>query len=196
MRKQRYFWFSFLLLFLIVLASCESENDSSRITAQGNTLQKPLPIDLAVSSKFPSIVQATFSGAENGQFHLQGDGITSKLRHGHLEFTIFLSDGTRSFFIAFHGYTGPRAYTLLSIANGGDVHLALGRGQPTWDLSLHQTATCRLLVESELPTDDIEVHRMKGQFSCPALYSNDSGFTQKSVAISQGIFDVSIIVES
>ncbi|HTK08643.1 MAG TPA: hypothetical protein VL485_15855 [Ktedonobacteraceae bacterium] len=189
-------------LFLLCLSGLVACGDANSMAMPGNTaqanvlLQKPLPTDRAIASQQPGVVQLTLAGAENGHFLLQGDGITSKLRHGHLEFTIFLVEGARSFFIAFHGYTGPQAYTLQSVTNGGDLHIAQGNGQPTWDLSLHQTATCQLLVESEVPTDVVDIHRMKGKFSCPALFSGDSGFTLKTVAVRQGSFDISIIVES
>ncbi|HEY4382925.1 MAG TPA: hypothetical protein VGN34_00410 [Ktedonobacteraceae bacterium] len=184
----------FLLLCLSGLVACGDA--ASGNATQANALLQPLPTNRAISSSQPSVVQFTLSGAENGHFLLQGDGITSKLRHDHLEFTIFLAAGNRSFFIAFHGYTGPQEYTLQSVTNGGDLHIAPGNGQPTWDLSLHQTATCQLHVESEVPTDVVDIHRMKGSFSCPALFSSGSGFTRKTVAVRQGSFDISIIVES
>jgi hypothetical protein len=190
--------FSLLLLLLPGIAACGglSPQPAAGPPPINPLLQNPLPTDASVSSTQLSSVQLTLSGAEHGFFRLQTDSITSKLRHGHLEFTIFLAQGDRSFFIAFHGYTGPRAYTLLSIENGGDLHLALGKDRSTWDLSLHQTATCQLLVQSEVPTSAVEIHRMKGRFSCPALYSSDPGASDRTVAVSQGLFDISILIES
>jgi hypothetical protein len=197
MNKQGCFRTLSCLFLLLVLASCGDVASSLDATQTNAQLQNPLPTNRTISSQQPSVVQMTLAGAENEHILLQGkDGITSKLRHGHFEFTIFLVDGERSFFIAFHGYTGPQAYTLVSSENGGDLHIALGSGQPTWDLSLHQNAACQLLVESEVPTDTVDIHRMKGSFTCPALFSSDSGFTQKTVAVEQGSFDLSIIIES
>lgn len=118
----------------------------------------------------------------------------SKLRHGHQEFTINLANARNSLIIAFIGYSGPASYTLSNRTNGGDVRITLG--QQYWDLSLIPIASCSLTVLSDIPTEQSGLDRMQGRFACPMLPPGGSGKPTHTVKITDGTFDVLMIVES
>lgn len=118
----------------------------------------------------------------------------SKLRHGHQEFTINLANGDKSLIIAFIGYSGPASYTLSNRTNGGDVRITLG--QQYWDLSLVPTDSCSLTILSDIPTEQSGLHRMQGRFACPTLPPGGVDKPVRAVTITDGTFDVLIIVES
>ena len=133
--------------------------------------------------------------------------LTSKLRHGHREFTIEVANGGRSFIMAFYGYDGPGAYSLEGVINGGDVRVDLGKDSlstpvagstrsTAWDLPQKEGIACSLHVTSDAPTQYTGTDRMTGDFSCPLLASTDPTLTQKNIAINDGHFDLFILVES
>jgi hypothetical protein len=118
----------------------------------------------------------------------------SKLRHGHKEFTIDLTDGRNSLIIAFYGYIGPGAYTLENRVNGGDVRLT-ENGQ-YWDLSLLPTATCDLHILSDDPTSKVGIDRMQGTIACRQLSAGPLNTPSFPITIHSSVFTLSIIVES
>jgi hypothetical protein len=72
-----------------------------------------------------STISFTISGASAGTYTIHSTSTISKLRHGHKEFTIDLTNDGKSIFLAFYGYTGPGSYTLINSMNGGDVRVDL-----------------------------------------------------------------------
>lgn len=118
----------------------------------------------------------------------------SKLRHGHKEFTIDLTDGRNSLIIAFYGYIGPGAYTLENRVNGGDVRLT-ENGQ-YWDLSLLPTATCDLHIISDDPTSEIGIDRMHGTVACRQLLAGPLNAPSFPITVRSSVFTLSVIVES
>jgi len=143
-----------------------------------------------------STVKFTLSGGNSGSYTVYAALPTSKLRHGHREFTIDVEHAGMSVFLVFYGYQGPGTYTLAEDINGGDVHIALGKDTPSWDLSLQLKARCTMAVQSDIPTQSVGLDRMKGSFSCPLLFSSAPNHPEKPVSVHNGSFDVAIIVES
>ena len=144
----------------------------------------------------PSMVSFTLNGGVTGSYMIHATLPTSKLRHGHREFTIDVAHADMSIFIAFYGYQGPGTYILSEGINGGDVHIDLDQGLASWDLSLRTKAQCRLTITSDIPTMYVGIDRMKGAFSCPMLPSSSANHSLQPVAVSKGQIDVAIIVES
>jgi len=87
----------------------------------------PLADSAATAPQVSSDSRVTFTltGGQNASYTLYAAMPTSKLRHGHREFTIDVVDADLSLFIVFYGYQGPAGYTLSSAVNGGDVHVGL-----------------------------------------------------------------------
>ncbi len=75
-------------------------------------------------------------------------------------------------------------------------HIALGKNAASWDLSLQPQARCTLTIQSDIPTQSVGLDRMKGSFSCPRLFSSAPEHPRQPIAVSDGTFDVAIIVES
>ena len=156
----------------------------------------PFPTNATTAANDVSTVSFTLNGGVTGAYIIQASLPTSKLRHGYREFTIDVADAGISIFLAFYGYHGPGTYTLSEDINGGDVHIDFYQESASWDLSLMPKAQCTLTITSDTPTMDVGIDRMKGTFSCPLLASSSSNHPQQPVAVSNGHFDVAIIVES
>ncbi|WP_126557365.1 hypothetical protein [Dictyobacter kobayashii] len=165
---------------------------SSCATAAGSTVSSPAtPLATPITVSRTSF---SFSGSSQKDYQLQSTATISKLRHGHKEFTINIVDAKRSLIIVFYGYTGPATYTLTNRTNGGDVRITLDTQY--WDLSLIPTLSCSLVIESDEPTTTSGIDHMRGKFSCPNLPAGHSNTSRQAVAINDGQFDISIIVES
>ena len=193
-RCSRWSIFSSLLA-LLALTGCAAGN-------AGTLPATPSVTHLATSTDTPSpannesTISFTLSGGANGRYAVHAPLPTSKLRHGHREFTIDVEHGGASVFIVFYGYKGPGTYTLALVTNGGDMHIALGKNTASWDLSLQPQARCTLTIQSDSPTQSTGLDRMKGSFSCPRLFSSAPAHPQQPVTVSNGTFDIAIIVES
>jgi len=179
-------------MFLLILPACSAGGTAA---TPGNTGGAPVrqagtppPVNDSSSASF------TIDGALHGSYTIKATPPTSKLRHGHKEFTIFLTGGGNVFWIVFYGYTGPGRYILEAGINGGDVRIALNNAA-SWDLTMNPHATCSLLVASDTPTQEAGLDRMQGSFSCPALLSSNPRMPEKPISAS-GRFDIAIIVES
>jgi hypothetical protein len=177
----------------ILLAACSGRGGTASTAgnAGGVTVRQaatPAPVNDSSSASF------TIDGALHGSYTIKATPPTSKLRHGHKEFTIFLTSGGNVFWIVFYGYTGPARYTLEAGINGGDVRIALNNAA-SWDLTMNPHATCSLLVASDTPTQEAGLDRMRGSFSCSALLSSNPRMPEKPIS-AFGRFDIAIIVES
>src|SRR6266481_6095701 len=194
------------MVLLFLLAGCGNAGNSP------GTVQKtpaktgpPLP---GVSGDRPSTTNATtvandvstvsftLNGGVTGMYMIQASLPTSKLRHGHREFTIDVAHTDMSIFLAFYGYHGPGVYTLSQDINGGDVRINFYQDSASWDLTMRPGAQCTLTITSDTPTMYAGIDRMKGIFSCPLLPSSSPNHPQQPVAVSNGHIDVAIIVES
>ena len=180
----------------LLLASCADGQSYSTISSNADQ-----PVHTAARSPISSLAAnaTSFSfsrGARESSplYTIHTGTPLSKLRHGHQEFTINLANGDKSLIIAFIGYSGPASYTLSNRTNGGDVRITLG--QQYWDLSLVPTASCSLTVLSDIPTEQSGLHRMQGRFACPTLPPGGVDKPARAVTITDGTFDVLIIVES
>ncbi len=187
------------VVLLFLLAGCGNAGITSGVAqkAPGNTES------LATGSPFPtsvtndmSTVSFTLDGGARGTYTIQAALPTSKLRHGHREFTIDVAHAGMSIFLAFYGYDGPGTYTLSGQSNGGDVRIDFDRESTSWDLSLRSEAQCTLKITNDTATVDVGIHRMRGAFSCPLLFSSNPNHPQQPVKVSNGQIDVAIIVES
>src|SRR6266699_1871053 len=143
-----------------------------------------------------STVSFTLNGGVTGVYTIHASLPTSKLRHGHREFTIDVAHAGTSIFLAFYGYHGPGTYTLSANINGGDVRVDFDHESASWDLSLRPKAQCTLTITSDTPSMYAGIDRMLGTFSCPLLPSSSPNHPQQPVTVSSGHFDVAIIVES
>ncbi len=183
------------LLISLALAGCSDGN-----TGASTTMRAISPVASSTGTPSPanneSTVNFTLSGGDSGRYSVHATLPTSKLRHGHREFTIDVEHGGASVFLVFYGYQGPGTYTLAQVLNGGDIHIALGKNAASWDLSLQPQARCTLTIQSDIPTQSVGLDRMKGSFSCPRLFSSAPEHPRQPIAVSDGTFDVAIIVES
>ncbi len=143
-----------------------------------------------------STVSFTLHGGVTGIYTIQASLPTSKLRHGHREFTIDVAHGGMSIFLAFYGYHGPGTYTLSGDINGGDVRIDFDKKSAFWDLSLRPKAQCTMTINSDRSSMYAGIDRMEGTFSCPLLPSSSPNYAQQPVAVSSGQIDVAMIVES
>lgn len=178
------------VLLLLVLAGCASSNNPGAATLSAANATATVPASNISTASF------AFSGAQNASYTLHTGVPASELRHGHREFTILLSDADVSLFIVFYGYQGPGNYTLSDAVNGGDVHIGLKHDTLSWDLLMQPKAHCSLSVTSDIPTSSAGLDRMRGTFSCPLLLSSSPGNPQKPVTVSNGTFDIAILVAS
>ncbi len=179
----------------LVLASCAAGQSYSAIGS--NAVQPAHTAPTGNSSLAANTTSFSFSRGPHESapmYTIQTSAPLSKLRHGHREFTINLAEKNKSLIIAFFGYTGPASYTLSNRFNGGDVRITLG--QQFWDLSLVPTASCSLTILSDIPTEQSGLDRMQGRFSCPTLPPGELTKPAHPVTITDGAFDVLIVVES
>ena len=190
------------MVLLVLLAGCRpvgiSPEGVQKTPANTGPLEtgSPLPTYAPTVANELSIVSFTLSGGVAGAYSVHASLPTSKLRHGHREFTVDVADAHVSIFLAFYGYHGPDTYTLSEDINGGDVRIDFNREVTSWDLSLRSQAQCLLTITSDTPTLDAGIDRMRGTFSCPLLPSSSPNHPQQPVAVSNGCIDVAIIVES
>jgi hypothetical protein len=193
MREQWRLWlFCFAtMLPLLSISACTAQE-------MGSTVHQTKPAAPYTASNIDTFtMNATsfsFSGKTPASYTIHTTTQLSKLRHGHQEFTINIANADTSLIIAFIGYTGPATYTLSNHINGGDVRIALG--QQYWDLSLTPNASCSLSVLSDNPTEQADLHRMQGKFSCPTLPPGYFNKPSQPVAIPDGTFNVLMLVES
>ena len=149
-----------------------------------------------VADNNTSTIGFALSGGASGSYTIHSNPTLSKLRHGHREFTVDLTNHEQTIFLVFYGYDGPGSYTLTNTINGGDVRLDIGRGQGSWDLALQPQASCSLTILSETSTSEAGLHKMTGSFSCPLLAPVSGASAKSSTMIRNGQFDIFIIVES
>ncbi|MFL5627709.1 MAG: hypothetical protein ACJ788_19190 [Ktedonobacteraceae bacterium] len=201
-RRWRHRLVSTGMLLLLLLAGCGNAGNSpglvQKTSAQTEPLQtsSPFPTNTTTAADDVSTVSFILHGGVTGAYSIHASLPTSKLRHGHREFTIDVAHAGISIFLAFYGYHGPGTYTLSQDINGGDVRIDFGQESASWDLSLKTKAECTLTITSDTPTLHVGIDRMRGAFSCPLLPSSSPTHPQQPVAVSNGYIDVAIIVES
>lgn len=175
-----------LLFLLLLLSGCMLQPSSSEQTTP--TAQADIPHE--------GTLMFTVAGDMNGTITMHTTAVISKLRHGHKEFTIDVVDGAKTVFLVFYGYTGPGTYVLANVSNGGEVYINLGGKQKSWDLTATPGATCTLTVSSDVASQRPGLDHMRGSFSCPHLAGLRSEQHSASIAVSNGQFDIPILVES
>jgi hypothetical protein len=201
-RRWRYQLVSTGMVLLLLLAGCANAGNSpglrQKTLAQTEPLAtgSPFPTNTTSAADNVSIVSFTLYGGVTGAYSIHASLPTSKLRHGHREFTIDVAHAGTSIFLAFYGYHGPGTYTLSEDINGGDVRIDFDQESASWDLSLKPKAQCTLIITSDTPTMYVGIDRMRGAFSCPQLPSSSPTHPQQPVAVNNGHIDVAIIVES
>jgi hypothetical protein len=190
------------MVLLLLLAGCANADSSPGVVQKTPAKTGPLETsspstaDATTVANDLSTVSFTLNGGVTGLYMIHASLPTSKLRHGHREFTIDVAHAGMSIFLAFYGYHGPGTYTLSEEINGGDVRIDFDQESASWDLSLRPKAQCTLTITSDTPTMYVGLDRMKGTFSCPLLPSSSPNHPQQPVAVSSGHIDVAIIVES
>lgn len=198
MRVQWRPWFVCAVIAMVTLPLASCANGQPYTSSRSNAKQSGYAV--ANSPTSPLAANATSFSFSHGaytsspMYTIRTTTSLSKLRHGHQEFTINLANANSSLIIAFIGYSGPTSYTLSNRTNGGDVRITLG--QQYWDLSLTPTASCSLTVLSDIPTQQSGLDRMQGRFACPILPPGGLDKTAHAVTITNGTFDVLILVES
>lgn len=195
-RKIQCLVFTRLLVLCMVFAlmGCGSATGSMGISATGTASVSGTSTTTILNTE--STISFTLSGGNTGSYTVHAAVPTSKLRHGHREFTIDVEQNGMAVFLVFYGYQGPATYTLAQNINGGDIHIALGKNTESWDLSLHPQAQCTMTVQSDIPTHSMGLDMMSGSFSCPLLFSSAPEHPVKPVSVSSGTFTIAIIVES
>ncbi len=178
---------SCLLVGVVLLAGCGADNSH---------VGKEVSTAVSLPVKQESTITFSLTGGQSARYALHAASPTSKLRHGHREFTIDIEDAPRSLFIVFYGYMGPGNYTLTKNTNGGDVHISLGNAAPAWDLSLQPKASCVMTIRSDTPTTLAGLDRMQGTLACPLLFSSNPDVPKPVVTLRDGSFDIAILVES
>lgn len=186
-------WLAVLGTLLLCLAGCGQTGATSSIS---QTASRATSTSAVSRSQIVSTASFTLTGGENASYTLRAPVPTSKLRHGHREFTINIDSASVSVFIVFYGYQGPGSYTLTNAVNGGDTHIGLQNDKRSWDLFMQPTASCSLAVTSETPTSHAGIDELRGTFACPRLFSSSPADPQQPVAVQHGTFDLAIIVES
>jgi len=190
------------MVLLFLLAGCSNVGNSSgavqKTPAQIGPLEtgSPFPTNATTVANGASTVSFTLYGGVTGVYTIYASSPTSKLRHGHREFTIDVAHAGMSIFLAFYGYHGPGSYILSEDIDGGDVRIDFDHESASWDLSLRPKAKCTLTITSDTPSMYVGIDRMLGTFSCPLLPSSSPNHLQRPVAVSSGHIDVAIIVES
>lgn len=186
-------WFAVMGALLFCIVGCGQSGAASSISP---IVSHATSTSVASSSQMVSIASFTLTGGENASYTLRAVVPTSKLRHGHREFTINIGSAGVSLFIVFYGYQGPGSYTLTNAVNGGDTHIGLQNDERSWDLFMQPTASCSLVVTSETPTNSTGIDQLRGTFACPRLFSSSPAHPQQPVTVQHGTFDLAIIVES
>jgi hypothetical protein len=200
--RWRHWLMSTGIVLLFLLAGCGNTSSTPGVAqktpAKTGPLEtgSPFPTAIATVSNEMSTVDFTLHGGATGIYMIHASLPTSKLRHGHREFTIDVAQKGMSIFLAFYGYHGPDTYTLSKDINGGDVRINFYQESASWDLSLRPGAQCTLTITSDTPSMYAGIDRMKGIFSCPLLPSSSPNHPQQPVAVSNGHIDAAIIVES
>jgi len=193
------------MILFFLLAGCGNASNSAGLVQKKPTKTgllvtgSPSPTNTPPVTDDVSTVSFTLHGGVTGTYIIHAALPTSKLRHGHREFTIDVANAGISIFLAFYGYHGPGTYPLSEEINGGDVRIDFDRENGEhifWDLSLKPKAQCALTITSDTPSMYVGIDRMRGAFSCPLLPSSKLDHPQQSVAVSNGHFDIAIIVES
>jgi hypothetical protein len=190
------------MVLLFLLAGCGNAGNSSGLVQNTSAKSQPLetvspfPTNTTTTADGESTVSFTLYGGVTGPYSIHASLPTSKLRHGHREFTIDVAHAGNSIFLAFYGYHGPDTYTLSEDINGGDVRIDFDKESASWDLSLKPEAQCTLIITSDIPTMYVGIDRMRGAFSCPQLPSSSPTHPQQPVAVSNGHIDIAIVVES
>ncbi|HTD19977.1 MAG TPA: hypothetical protein VK667_10660, partial [Ktedonobacteraceae bacterium] len=193
------------MVLLFLLAGCGNTSNGSGLVQKTSAKTErlgtgsPFPTHTTTIADDVSIVSFTLNGGVTGAYSIHASLPTSKLRHGHREFTIDVANAGISIFLAFYGYNGPGNYILSEVIDGGDVRIDFNRenGEYTfWDLSLKPKAQCTLTITSDTQSMYAGIDRMRGAFSCPLLPSSKLDHPQQSVAVSNGNIDIAIIVES
>ena len=204
-RRWRHQFVSTGMVLLFLLAGCGNAGNSPGLVQKTPTKTgllvtgSPSPTNTTPVTDDVSTVSFTLHGGVTGTYTIHAALPTSKLRHGHREFTIDVANAGISIFLAFYGYHGPGTYTLSEDIDGGDVRIDFYRenGEYTfWDLSLKPKAQCTLTITSDTPSMQAGIDRMRGAFSCQLLPSSKLDHPQQSVAVSNGHIDIAIIVES
>ncbi len=196
-------WFMSTDIVLLFLLAGGSNAGNSQGVAQKTPAKtgpwetgSPSATNVTTIASDVSTVGFTLQGGVTGMYMIQASLPTSKLRHGHREFTIDVAHTDMSIFLAFYGYHGPGVYTLSQDINGGDVRINFYQDSASWDLTMRPGAQCTLTITSDTPTIYTGIDRMRGAFSCPLLPSSSPNHPRQPVAVSSGHFDVAIIVES
>ncbi len=189
------------LALLLMLAGCNAAGSDSGSRATASTLTSAnnasgTVTGAALPADNTSVASFTIAGGSSGTYSITTTLPTSKLRHGHKEFTIFLAHAGKSLIIVFYGYSGPGTYTLTNEQNGGEVRIALDQQATSWDLALRPHNSCTLIITSDAPTVQAGLDRMKGSFSCPMLVSSNPQRPEKPIMVDHGQFDIAMIVES
>jgi hypothetical protein len=188
-----------VLLFLLAGCSNAANNQgvAQKTPAKTGPIENSSPstTNATTTANNMSTVSFTLHGGVTGVYMIQASLPTSKLRHGHREFTIDVAHTGMSIILAFYGYHGPGSYTLSEDINGGNVRIDFDQVSASWDLSLRPGAQCTLTIASDTPTMDTGIDRMQGAFSCPLLPSSSPNH-QQPITVSSGHIDIAIIVES
>src|SRR5947207_893526 len=156
---------------LFLLAGCGNADNGPGLVQKTPTNTGPLetggpsPTNTTIVTDDVSTVSFTLHGGVTGTYIIRASFPTSKLRHGHREFTIDVANAGISIFLAFYGYHGPGTYTLSEDIDGGDVRIDFNRvyGEYTfWDLSLKPKAECTLTITNDTPSMYAGIDRMRG----------------------------------
>lgn len=194
--QKRYPWqIVILLLTLTLTLACCGDSASTALTNTNNAAS-PKAATATPAPTLTSTISFTTTGQVGGSHTITSQLSTSKLRHGHKEFTIEVAHAGQSVIMAFYGYEGPRTYTLEGHNNGGDVRIALDKNAMAWDLPMIPGIACTLHVANDTPTAYVGLDRMQGSFTCPHLVSINPQAQHQSIAVSDGSFDLFIVVES
>lgn len=182
-----------ICLIVLLLVGCGTTPDATPGGGDVGTRKQTATTD---ATKMVSTISFRIDGAVRGSYTLRSSTTTSKLRHGHREFTIDIASGDRSIFLAFYGYDGPGMYKLAGHDNGGDARIDLGGTLAAWDLSMKQGSACTLNVTSQVASGQGGIDRMRGNFSCPMLTATTAQRNGQHISVSDGQFDLWIVIES
>src|SRR5436190_9850072 len=143
---------------LFLLAGCGNAGSSPGLVQKTPTktgppvTSSPFPTNTTTVTNAMSTISFTLHGGVAGTYIIHAASPTSKLRHGHREFTIDVANAGISIFLALYGYHGPDTYTLSEDSNGGDVRIEFDHESISWDLSLRPKAQSTLTITSDTPT--------------------------------------------
>src|SRR5258708_9503994 len=166
------------MVLLFLLAGCANAGNSpgamQKPPATTGLLQtgSPPTTDATTVANDLSTVSFTLHGGATGLYLIHASLPTSKLRHGHREFTIDVAHAGMSIILAFYGYHGPATYTLSEVSNGGDVRIDFDHESASLDLSFKPEAQCTLTIASISPTLPLGINRNRRTFFFSLLPSN------------------------